>query len=102
MFGTEPSFNPTCLLCLHYLDSLSSFFVLFLFFVFLLVWCFLMGSGKCLSTLVVILALSFLDCSVLMLLFYFMSWLLVCLWVFLGCLFRGGGRMGVWPTGRCQ
>ena len=40
--------------------------------------------------LVVILGFSFLDCSVLMLLLHFMSWLLVCVCVcvFLGCLFR--------------
>ena len=37
VFGKEPSFGPTCLLCLHSLDLLCSLFVFFLFCVFLLV-----------------------------------------------------------------
>ena len=45
VFGQEPSFGPICLLCLYSLDLLSSLFVLFLFYVFLLVWCFL-GSAS--------------------------------------------------------
>ena len=43
VFGAEPSFGPTCLMCLHSLDLLSSLFALFFFLVFLLVWCFFYG-----------------------------------------------------------
>ena len=69
MFGTEPSFGPTCLLCLHSLDLLSSLFKFFFVSVFLLVWCFLWVLVCFFSILVVILGSSFLGCSVLMLFF---------------------------------
>ena len=50
VFGEKPSFGPTCLLCLHYLDSLCSLFVLFVFCVCVCVCVsaclvFLMGSA---------------------------------------------------------
>ena len=94
VFGTQPSFGPTCLLCLHCLDSLSSLFEFF--FVFLLVWCFLWVLACFLSILVVILGLSFLDCSVLMLLLLLRVLAArLCVW-FLGCLLAGtlrGGHM---------
>ena len=45
VFGTQPSFGPTCLLCLHSLDSLSSLFELFPFLCFCLCGFFVMGSG---------------------------------------------------------
>ena len=67
VFGKEPSGSAQfCLLCLYSLDSLSSLFVLFLFCVFLLgaFWVLLCFFGM----LFVILGLSFLHCSVLMLL----------------------------------
>ena len=92
VFGTQPSFGPTCLLCLHCLDVLSSFLEFFFFLVFLLlVWCFLCWVLVCfLSMLVVILGFSFLHCSVLMLLLHLMSWLLVCVCVcFLWLPFEG-------------
>ena len=68
VFRAQPSFGPTCVLCLHSLDSLSSLFELFFSFLFLLVWCFLWVLVCFFSIIVVILGLSFLDCSVLMLL----------------------------------
>ena len=92
VFGTQPSFGPTCLLCLHCLDLLSSFLELFFFFgvssACLVFFCWVLVCF--LSMLVVILGLSFLNCSVLMLLLYFMSWLLVCVCVCsLGLPFEG-------------
>ena len=90
VFGTQPSFGPTCLLCLHSLDSLSSLFELFLFCVFACLF-FLLWVLVCfLSILVVILGLSFLDCSVLML-FLLLNVLSArfCVGGFLGWLLRG-------------
>ena len=104
MFGTQPSLGPTCLLCLHFLDSLSSLFELFLFLCFCLCGVLLWVLVCFLSIFVVILGLSFLDCSVLML-FILLRVLAarLCVGGFLGCLlagtFRGGGSYGYGQPG---
>ena len=102
VFGTQPSFGPTCLLCLHSLDSLSSLFELFFFCVSACV-VFLLWVLVCfLSILVVILGLSFLDCSILMLLLLLRVLAArLCVWVF-GLPFGGnppGGSYGYGQPG---
>ena len=91
------SVRPTCLLCLHSLDSLSFLFVLFLYCVCasacLVFYGFCFVSLECSSSswdCLFFIALSW--CCF----FYFMSGLLVCLWGFSGLPFYGnplgGGR----------
>ena len=77
VFGAEPSFSPTCLLCQHFGDSFCFMFVFFLFWVLLLLSSFVEVYFFGFAYLPHF-GLLLLRCCVVVLVFNFMSWLVVC------------------------